>query len=46
MKQLLGFVLIWIGIGMCIMLFLRNSFIALFIIVFCLWVGYKLFSCK
>ncbi|MCH5264370.1 MAG: hypothetical protein J1F02_00610 [Lachnospiraceae bacterium] len=47
MKRLLGFILFWIGIGMCIMLFIRNGLLALCIMIACLALGYNLFtSCK
>ncbi len=43
MKRLAGFILFWIAIGMTIMLFLRNGFLALCIILLCLILGYHLF---
>lgn len=46
MKRLLGFILFWIGIGMCVMLFVRNGILALAIMIACLVLGYNLFSCK
>ena len=36
MKRLLGFILFWIGIGMCIMLFMRHGLLAVLIIIACL----------
>lgn len=46
MQRLIGFILFWIGIGMCIMLFLHHGLLALCIIIACLVLGYNLFSCK
>ena len=44
MKRLIGFILFWIGIGMCIMLFMRHSLLAILIIIACLLLGYNLFT--
>ncbi|MBS5668625.1 MAG: hypothetical protein ACLU78_05365 [Clostridium sp.] len=44
MKRLIGFILFWIGIGMCIMLFMRHSLLAILIIIACLVLGYNLFT--
>lgn len=44
MKRLIGFILFWIGIGMCIMLFMRHSLLAVLIIIACLVLGYNLFT--
>lgn len=44
MKRLIGFILFWIGIGMCIMLFLHHGILALAIIICCLVLGYNLFT--
>ncbi|MGN1206618.1 MAG: hypothetical protein ACI4SQ_06490 [Eubacterium sp.] len=44
MKKLLGFILFWIGIGMVIMLFITNGFLAICIILLCLILGYNLFT--
>jgi hypothetical protein len=47
MKRLIGFILFWIGIGMCIMLFLHRGILALGIIIACLVLGYNMFTdCK
>ncbi len=43
MKRLLGFILFWLGIGMTIMLFITNGFLAI-IIILCLVIGYNLFT--
>lgn len=45
MKRILGFILFWIAIGMTIMLFIQNAFLAVLIIIACLLLGYNLFSC-
>lgn len=45
MRQMIGFILFWIAIGMAIMFFLNNSFLALIIILLCLILGYNLFCC-
>lgn len=44
MKRLLGFILFWLGIGMAIMLFITNGFLAIIIIILCLVIGYNLFT--
>ena len=44
MKKLLGFILFWIGIGMAVMLFITNGFLAICIILLCLILGYNLFT--
>lgn len=44
LKRLIGFILFWIGIGMCIMLFMRHSLLAILIIIACLVLGYNLFT--
>ncbi len=44
MKRLLGFILFWLGIGMTIMLFITNGFLAIVIIILCLVIGYNLFT--
>lgn len=46
MKRLFGFILFWIGIGMCVMLFLKNGILALSIMITCLVLGYNLFCSK
>ncbi len=43
-KRLLGFILFWLGIGMTIMLFITNGFLAIIIIILCLVIGYNLFT--
>ncbi|MCD7825367.1 MAG: hypothetical protein LUH14_05320 [Clostridiaceae bacterium] len=43
MKRMLGFILFWIAIGMAIMFFMRNSFLAMLVILACLTLGYNLF---
>jgi hypothetical protein len=40
---MVGFILFWIAIGMAIMLFLNNEFLAVCIIILCLMLGYNLF---
>ncbi|MDO4166645.1 MAG: hypothetical protein Q4D32_04505 [Eubacteriales bacterium] len=45
MRQMIGFILFWIAIGMTIMLFLDNGFLAVLIILLCLILGYNLFCC-
>lgn len=45
MRQMIGFILFWIAIGMSIMFFLDNGFLALIIILLCLILGYNLFCC-
>ncbi len=45
MKRMLGFILFWIAVGMCIMFFIDNGIIALIIILLCLILGYNLFVC-
>ncbi len=45
MRQMIGFILFWIAIGMTIMLFLDNSFLAVLIILLCLVLAYNLFCC-
>ncbi len=46
MKCLIGFVLFWIGIGMCLMMFMKNGLLALSIMIGCLVLGYNLFIHK
>lgn len=43
MKRMCGFILFWVAIGMTIMLFITNGFIAICIIILCLILGYNLF---
>lgn len=43
MQRMIGFILFWIAIGMTIMLFLDNGFLALLIIILCLVLSYTLF---
>lgn len=45
MKRMIGFILFWIAIGMTVMLFIANGFIAIGIILLCLILGYNLFCC-
>lgn len=45
MRQMIGFILFWIAIGMTIMFFIDNGVIALLIILLCLILGYNLFCC-
>lgn len=45
MRQMIGFILFWIAIGMTIMLFLDNGFLAVLIILLCLVLAYNLFCC-
>ncbi|MDE6852536.1 MAG: hypothetical protein K2J67_08605 [Lachnospiraceae bacterium] len=45
MRQMIGFILFWIAIGMTIMFFLDNSFLAVLIILLCLVLAYNLFCC-
>ncbi len=45
MKRMLGFSCFMIAVGMFIMLFLENVFIAIIIIGILLLVGYNLFCC-
>lgn len=44
MKHLIGFILLWIALGMLLMLFIRNGILSLCLILFCLLLGYYLFS--
>lgn len=43
MKQLIGFILIWIAIGMIIMYMMSHGFVAIMTILVLLILGYKLF---
>lgn len=45
MKKLIGFVLIWISVGMVFMMFLPNLFWGILFSVLLFFVGYRLFSC-
>ncbi len=45
MKRMFGFILFWIAIGMTIMLFITSGLLAIFLIIFCLVLGYNLFTC-
>ncbi len=44
MKRVLGFMLFFIAIGMIIMLFITNGFLAIFLIALFLILGYNLFT--
>ena len=46
MKKLIGYTLFWIGIGMLIMLLLKNIWIGILSIVLLLLLGYILFDCN
>ena len=43
LKQLIGFILFWIAVGMLFMLFVRSNFIGVLIAVGFILVGYNLF---
>jgi hypothetical protein len=43
LKRLIGFSLFWIAIGMSMMFFIENAFIAILLILICLLLGYVLF---
>jgi hypothetical protein len=43
LKRLIGFSLFWIAIGMSLMFFIENAFIAILLILICLLLGYVLF---
>ncbi len=43
MRRMVGFILFWIAIGMTIMLFITNGFLAICIIILLLILGYNLF---
>ncbi|MGN0164645.1 MAG: hypothetical protein ACI39R_00540 [Lachnospiraceae bacterium] len=45
MRKMLGFILLWIAVGMILMLLIRNILLGLFVIALCLILGYNLF-CK
>lgn len=45
MRRMIGFILFWIAIGMTIMLFLRNAFFSLLLILLFYFLSYTLF-CK
>ena len=43
-KQLAGFILVWIGIGMIVMLFMPNDFVGILISGGFLLLGYTLYQ--
>ncbi|MCM1536977.1 MAG: hypothetical protein NC254_01120 [bacterium] len=45
MRKLIGFVLIWISVGMVFMMFLPNLFWGILFSALLFFVGYRLFSC-
>lgn len=44
MKKLIGYTLFWIGIGMLIMLMLKNIWIGILLIILLLLLGFILFD--
>ncbi len=44
MKKLIGFILIWVAIGMIIMFFISNCLMAIALIAIFLILGYNLFT--
>ncbi len=45
MRKLIGYTLFWIGIGMLLMLLIKNIWIGLLAIVLLLLLGFILFDC-
>ena len=45
-QRIIGFIAFWIAVGMLIMFFMVNRFVALIIIALLLLIGYNFYFCK
>lgn len=45
MKRMIGFILIWLAVGMLIKLFITNTILTLLLIAVLFFIGYRLFLC-
>lgn len=45
MQRMIGFIAFWIAVGMLLMFFLSNRFVALLIIALLLLIGYNFYYC-
>lgn len=45
MKRMIGFILIWLAVGMLIKLFITNTILTLLLIILLFFIGYRLFLC-
>ncbi|MDD6035710.1 MAG: hypothetical protein PUC30_05880 [Lachnospiraceae bacterium] len=43
MRKVLGFILVWIGVGMLLTFFLRSTLLTVLLIILFLVIGYRLF---
>lgn len=45
MKRVVGFISLWVAVGMSLMLLISNRFVGVLLIIFFVLVGYRLFCC-